>query len=456
MTEQGAESQARSRIRPVKERVEDALILRPGVVGVDIAEKQTGGEPTGQLSIVVFVEQKLPAGDVPAEQLVPDEIDGIPTDVQELEIELQPGSMKVLAGDEPLLDPAVYPTMVGGISMGPQRTIYLAPPDVPSPGNYVFSGTLGAMVRDRASGATMALTNFHVACVDTTWSVGDVMVQPSRADDDANDDPFGTLARAQLTDTVDGAVVRLDAGQAWDATVTGIGAVAGRATATVGMAVQKRGRTTEHTFGSVVSTDFTLQVDYGNGIGVRTFRHQLRIAPDTTRSPRFSDRGDSGSVVMDTARNVVGLLFAGSRDGSFTFANPIQMALDALGVDLITGPVVTGSRMVICQPSRIKIFCGGPLISRQVVCVTRAVWCPTRTVITCPPPTRRPICWDQEWPFDPPGPFGPGQGAPSAGDAVAASGVPAGASAAELEAYWAGYLTALEEAVAAEQQGEQA
>ena len=51
---------ARSAIRPVKESAEDDLIARDGVVAVDIAEKITDGQPTGQLSIVVFVEKKKP------------------------------------------------------------------------------------------------------------------------------------------------------------------------------------------------------------------------------------------------------------------------------------------------------------------------------------------------------------------------------------------------------------
>src|SRR6185312_7752430 len=47
-------------IRPVKERVEDALLQRPGVNGVDINEKVTNGRPTGELAIVVYVDEKKP------------------------------------------------------------------------------------------------------------------------------------------------------------------------------------------------------------------------------------------------------------------------------------------------------------------------------------------------------------------------------------------------------------
>ena len=87
----------------------------------------------------------------------------------------------------------------------------------------------------------------------------------------------------------------------------------------------------------MASAEATLSLDYGDGLGTRTLRHQVRIVTDTARSPRFSEGGDSGSVVMDMDRNVVGLLFAGSTDGSTTFANPIAAALDELGAELPAG-----------------------------------------------------------------------------------------------------------------------
>jgi hypothetical protein len=65
-------------IRRVKERVELDWLNRPGVTGVDIGWKIVDGEKTDQLAIRVHVEEKK---DVPEDQMIPDEIDGIPTDV---------------------------------------------------------------------------------------------------------------------------------------------------------------------------------------------------------------------------------------------------------------------------------------------------------------------------------------------------------------------------------------
>ena len=58
----------------------------------------------------------------------------------------------------------------------------MEPPDVPSAGWYITVGTLGAIVNDNVTGNKMLLSNFHVMCVDTGWSVGDTMTQPSRVD----------------------------------------------------------------------------------------------------------------------------------------------------------------------------------------------------------------------------------------------------------------------------------
>jgi hypothetical protein len=447
---------ARAAIRPVKEQIEDDLISRPGVVGVDIGEKLTKGRPTGTLSIVVYVEKKKPVSQVAKSQAIPTEVNGVPTDVQELIVELQPALTRV--EDIALqIDTGAYSPLEGGISIGPARSVHLDPPDVPVSGDYVFSGTLGAVVKDRSSAAVMALTNFHVACIDSGWHVGDIMVQPSRGDGGSSPtNDFGTLTRATLSELVDGAVITLNAGKTADASVVDIGKVAGKALAAVGMAVQKRGRTTGHTFGDVASTDFTVSINYGDGLGVHVLKHQIRITPDTSRNPKFSDHGDSGSVVMDASRNVVGLLFAGANDGSATFANPIQATLDELNVDLVidsltlvTRPIICGpllSRIVQCPPISRTILCP-PIVSRIVACppvVSKSIICPplvTRTSLCVI--SRSALCGPGR-PGDPgdPGPFQPGPGSQYGADPV---------NDAMDESYWTGYLAALE-ALAAEEQ----
>ena len=331
----GDSHHGRARVRPVKESVEDDLLARPGVVGVDIGEKVTAGQPTGQLGIIVYVREKKEEKHLPPGEVVPKVVDDVKTDVQELVVELQLVMERVGAAIPAAMNASR--TMCGGLSMGPSRSVHLAPPVVEQEGDYTFVGTLGAMVQDRRSGTPMALTNFHVACADDGWSVGDRMVQPGIPDGgDPATQEFGSLTRARLTAGTDGAVITVDEERPWLPVVEGIGDVAGVAAALVGSAVQKQGRSTGLTFGFVGSLDATLSLDYGDGIGSRTLRRQIRIDTDTSQSAAFSQQGDSGSVIMNMDGGVVGLLFGGSTDGSTTFANPISVALDELGAQLAT------------------------------------------------------------------------------------------------------------------------
>ncbi|MEN0015913.1 MAG: hypothetical protein AAGC46_21285, partial [Solirubrobacteraceae bacterium] len=295
-------------IRPVKQQIEDELLARPGVVGVDINEKVSDGAPTGQLAIVVYVEEKKPKSKLKGDQLIPAEIEGIPTDVKEEVVEPYPARVAL---DEavPFTDPTKYSTLHGGISMGPCRSVHLDPPDAPSSGDYIFVGTLGAIVRDRDTNAAMALTNFHVACVDSHWSVGDKQCQPGRVDGGTcPTDTFGSLQRATLSTHVDGSVVSIDPGKATDCSIEEIGAVKGKAAAVLNSVVRKRGRTTGLTYGKVTSVDASVTINYGDGLGNHTLKNQIRIEPDTTKNPVFSDHGDSGSVVVDAANKVIALM----------------------------------------------------------------------------------------------------------------------------------------------------
>ena len=456
-----ATRRSRNEIRPIKEAIEDELLARPGVAGVDINEKKVGGRPTGELSIVVYVEHKRPPGDVPDDEIIPGEIDGILTDVQEERIELQV-AYQAVAEAAPQIDTGKYTPLRGGISMGPCRSIFLEPPDAPAPGNYVFTGTLGAIVRDRGTGARMALTNFHVACVDDGWSAGDTMAQPSLVDGGSCPaDRYGALTRAVLSENVDGAVVTIDTGNASECSIEEIGRVAGQAVATVGMAVRKRGRTTELTHGSVDSVDVSVSLDYGDGLGTRTLRRQIRVVPDTAQNARFSNKGDSGSVVVDDGNRVIGLLFAGTTSGSATFLNPIQAALDELGVDLCTQPSIVLTRPVICEPLRTRgIVCtvtrpvACAVVTRRAICevVTSPSVCELRTVAGCPPRTTQcpPVSLacgiDPVRPPVPDLPIGQGEG----GDAV--YGRP---DADRIDdAFWLGYYAALEAISDAENQSQ--
>ncbi len=69
-------------IKGVKERHEKQLLAKKNVVGVGIGYKAVAGRVTDQLSIVVMVEEKVPAEALESGDVIPAEIEGIPTDVK--------------------------------------------------------------------------------------------------------------------------------------------------------------------------------------------------------------------------------------------------------------------------------------------------------------------------------------------------------------------------------------
>ena len=67
-------------VMQIKREAEPELLKLAGVTGVGVGYKVVDGQRTGQLAIIVYVRHK---GEVAADQMVPDKICGVPTDVVE-------------------------------------------------------------------------------------------------------------------------------------------------------------------------------------------------------------------------------------------------------------------------------------------------------------------------------------------------------------------------------------
>jgi hypothetical protein len=94
----------------------------------------------------------------------------------------------------------------------------------------------------------------------------------------------------------------------------------------LGDAVQKVGRTTERTYGTVEGTDGIVRVSYGDA-GIAEFEDQVIIRGE---DGEFSAGGDSGSAILTLDGYVGGLLFAGG--GGQTIANKFSHVQAFLGV----------------------------------------------------------------------------------------------------------------------------
>lgn len=212
----------------------------------------------------------------------------------------------------------------------------------------VHSGTLGCFVRRNDDQTLCILSNNHVLVRNNairpngTPNVGSQMIvdQPS-SDDFAGGAQVGELVKAvRLEDEhngVDAAIARVtDINPPPDrAMITGFGRPLSSITAasSPNQRVHKLGRTTELRTGIVSAQGLkNLSVTIDNI--PRAFDQQIEI--ESVGPNNFSERGDSGSIVFNDDGHPVGLLFGGSADQRFSYANPIDRVLTALGVTIVT------------------------------------------------------------------------------------------------------------------------
>ena len=314
------------------------LLGKRNVVGVGMGYKFSRGVSTGELSLIVSVTHKVDVSALAAEDLVPKALDGVKTDVVEM------GVLRAFQTDpRDRWRPVVPP----GASVGHYR---------------ISAGTFGCLVR--RGGEVFILSNNHVLADVNEGRAGDPILQPGTADGGTADDRIATLAdyvpldfgtsepecpiaewSARALNYVAGAfgsqhklqavkqsagVNRVDAALARPLSpdlakkeILQIGAPTDVGAAALGMAVQKSGRTTGYTRGTITQIDATVRIDYDGPSAL--FTGQLVASP-------MSDRGDSGSAVLDMEGKVVGLLFAGSE--AATILNPIDEVFSALNVGL--------------------------------------------------------------------------------------------------------------------------
>lgn len=348
----------------------DRLLRLANVVGCGWGRKRAGQRDTGREGLVVFVREKLPVSQLQSKDVVPRQVGGVETDVLEV------GDVRLLASPARRGSGPDHPEGAGhraGTGSGPdvdrRGRFRPAPPGVSIGHVDVTAGTLGAVVRDAATGAPYILSNNHVLANQSDGSdgrarIGDAILQPGPFDDGTMErDVIGHLARfvpmrpavvvpgCRLARTME-ALLNVPLRLAWpryelrvlrrcdddnvvDAAVVkparadfvtdhilGVGRVQGMAEAEVGMKVCKSGRTSGVTRGEVVALGATMHVGLAGGVIAR-FADQIVTTP-------LAEPGDSGSLVLDQRRRAVGLLFAGSEKASL--CNRIQAVCEALDV----------------------------------------------------------------------------------------------------------------------------
>ena len=241
---------------------------------------------------------------------------------------------------------AILPQAKPGGSGAPKPTSRFTRP-VPigvSTGNRLecASGTIGARVK--IGSAVYALSNNHVFARENAGKPGEPILQPGRYDTNcasADGDVFGSLHDFQAmtfstsaNNRIDAAIAATTTSQLGNATTSaGYGTPSSiTQAAAVGLPVQKCGRTTGCTTGTVTTLNATVNVSYTTGTA--RFVGQIVISGN---KGSFSNSGDSGSLIVTNDANArpVALLFAGSR--TVTIGNPINDVLSRFNAT-IDGP----------------------------------------------------------------------------------------------------------------------
>lgn len=304
--------------------------------GFAITLKQVQGKRTDQPAIVFYVNRKLSLRNLPVQNRIPKQIN-IPWEYTEDGV-LEVVTDVQVARFQAHKNVARVRPCPGGFSIGH--------PDI-------TAGTFGCLVKYlQAPGVPVILSNNHVLADTNAAAIGDPIIQPGTSDGGADPaDWIADLTQFYPIDFTSGAANRIDAAIAtprdpWANYVVhaihDIGPGIPTATRHIGVGdlderLQKKGRTTGHTWGYVDSVMATVQVKYGL-FQKATFVDQI-IVSNPLSQPDFSAGGDSGSAVLDVDNRLVGLLFAGSPSDpnagtqATTIVNPIRFVFNLLGLD---------------------------------------------------------------------------------------------------------------------------
>lgn len=298
-------------IRSILKEVRPELMRKANVMATGIGYKRVDNRTTDKLSIICSVAIKTSMDKLDAEDLIPEEIQSVPTDVNPT------GMFRTFQEPTGRFRPAP-----GGVSIGHYN---------------ISAGTLGCIVQK--NGEQYILSNNHVLANSNEASLEDAILQPGPYDGGLkSEDEIATLSEyVPITyrnegdddseapqNLVDCAIAKPHNTDDIENEIFQIGSIAGVKEAEFDMEIKKSGRTTGLTTGVIEQVDVTSRVNFGS--------NKVAVFSDQVMAGSLSQGGDSGSVVLDNDNNLVGLLFAGS--DTTTLINRIENVFDALEVTL--------------------------------------------------------------------------------------------------------------------------
>ncbi|MPQ44030.1 hypothetical protein [Clostridium tarantellae] len=322
-------------IKSIIKNYSDFFFNKKNVVGVGLGHKVIKDVNTGIPSLHVFVENKKPLNNLYKHEIIPNNFLNITTDVIETgkfstenfspsQSNLSSLNNLVPIKPEPFLLQERFRPLQAGYSISPSKSD--------------SAGTLGAIVFDNFNNTPYILSNNHVLCNYNKIKKGTSILQPAKYDAK----PIKANKVAKLSkwivleystkskisnymlpiNWVDCAIAEITLPPLLiEKSIRYIGNIKGTFnTVSLDEQVQKLGRTTGYTTGTVTSIDATLTLGEK-----KKFRLGNQIL-----TTKISEPGDSGSLVLNFSNKAIGLL-CGSNEKN-TIITPIERILKLLNV----------------------------------------------------------------------------------------------------------------------------
>lgn len=187
-------------------------------------------------------------------------------------------------------------------------------------------GTLGGLVKNRDSEEIFILSNNHVLCNDNLGLNADEVISLADNRTIARLSQIIPLKQAPSKNHIDAGIAKI---LEHNEISLNDHFTAATESPQRGERVHKTGAASGLTFGTVISLNSAIRVNYGL-LGVLYFENSLVIRGENLQT--FSQPGDSGSLILNEKNQVVALLYAGDHQNNITFACPIEEVLKALKI----------------------------------------------------------------------------------------------------------------------------